>query len=221
MVHMKKLNILGYQGKKVSNVFFEQETDQHKAALLYPGWGYTVEMPAMFYTSSLLAEQGYDVLQVAYTYNRNEDYLALSQAEQHQWFFADIEAAFEKMRSFRKNPELVLVGKSMGTLALSHLLDKYTLPENTKLVWLTPLIANENMRRNIAEFKGKSLIVIGTADQHYHAEGLQEVQDLPQVEIFEIENADHGLQFEKDTLSSLMLMEKILTRVKKFVEIQG
>ena len=221
MVHMKKLEIAGYQGKKVGNVFFEQQTDQHKAALLFPGWGYTVEMPAMFYTSSLLVEQGYDVLQVAYTYNRNEDYLALSQAEQHQWFFADIEAAFEKMRSFRENPELVLVGKSMGTLALSHLLEKYSLPESTKLVWLTPLIANENMRRNMAEFKGKSLIVIGTADQHFHAEGLQEVQALPQMEIFEIENADHGLQFEKDTLSSLMLMEKILTRVKKFLEVKA
>ena len=218
MVHMKKLNILGYQGKKVSNVFFEQQTDQHKAALLFPGWGYTVEMPAMFYTSSLLAEQGYDVLQVAYTYNRNEDYLALSEAEQHQWFFADIEAAYEKMLSYRENSEMILVGKSMGTLALNHLLNKYSIPESWKLVWLTPLIANKDMRRNIAGFKGKSLIVIGTADQHYHIEGLQEVKDLPQIEIFEIENADHGLQFDKDTLSSLVLMEKILARVKKFIE---
>jgi hypothetical protein len=43
------------------------------SAMLFPGWGYTVEMPAMFYTSLLLAELGCDVLQVAYTYNRNPE----------------------------------------------------------------------------------------------------------------------------------------------------
>ena len=212
---------LGIRAKKVTNVFFEQQKNQGKAALLFPGWGYTVEMPAMFYTSSLLAEQGYDVLQVAYTYNRNEEYLALSEEERNQWFFADIEAAYQKMLSYRENSEMILVGKSMGTLALSHLLDKYEIPESWKLIWLTPLIAKEELRRNMAGFKGKSLIVIGTADQHYDVQGLEEVRKLEQVEIFEIEDANHGLQFEKDTLSSLVLMEKILARIKEFIGIKA
>jgi predicted alpha/beta-hydrolase family hydrolase len=113
---------------------------------------------------------------------------------------------------------MVLVGKSLGTLALSYLLGKGELPSTCKLVWLTPLIEQKELRKNLAAFKGRSLAVIGTADHHYDPQALAEVKALKQVDVFEIEGADHGLQLAGDTISSLILMEKILSRMKKFIE---
>ena len=45
---------------------------------------------------------------------------------------------------------VVLIGKSLGTLAMGHLLTMADPPPNVGAVWLTPLLSNERLRQQIS-----------------------------------------------------------------------
>lgn len=75
----------------VPNTFIKQDRSNH-LAILFPGLGYTVDMPLLYYTTNVLLDMGADVLQVRYTY-QTESFQSLSQETQYQKIIADCSAA--------------------------------------------------------------------------------------------------------------------------------
>lgn len=217
MYSLTALEISGYRGEPVPNTFFQQYQETRHAALLLPGLGYTCQMPLFYYPTLLLQALGADVLCVDYAYNRRPDFQTLPPPEQARWLYTDVAAAYNSILSQRSYEQVTVIGKSLGTLAMGHLLTTEALRMDTKAIWLTPLLKNEALRAQIQRYGQHSLFVIGTADPHYSAAYLAEVQAATQGERVVVEGADHSLVINGDVFKTLQAMDQIMHAVQKFL----
>jgi hypothetical protein len=198
----------------VPNTFIKQESSRH-LAIIYPGLGYNTDMPLLYYTTSILSKRGADVLQLRYNY-QSEAFQSLAEKAQYQKVIADSSAAYTTAIKQQSYSQITLVGKSLGTLALGHLLTQSGLAK-TKFIWLTPLFRNESLRNQITSVKHQALFVIGTKDTHYSADVLKEVEDKTGGESLVIENANHSLEAE-GVLESVSIMQQYVSKVSTFIE---
>jgi hypothetical protein len=198
----------------VPNTFISQESSNH-LAIIFPGLGYNADMPLLYYTTSVLSKQGADVLQLRYTY-QNEAFQSLAEQAQYQKIIADCSAAHAVAIKQRSYSRITLVGKSLGTLALGHLLTQSDI-SSTKFVWLTPLFRNEPLRKQLTSRKHQALFVIGTKDPHYKADVLNEVENKTGGESLVVQNANHSLEVE-GVLESVAITEQYVGSLSAFLD---
>jgi hypothetical protein len=218
MISFKSLGISDYHGEPLSNTFMQQEQGTRQLAIVLPGQGYTAHMPVLYYPTSLLVNRGADVLCVEYDYYRKPAFGKVSGVERSRWLFADATAALETGLAQRPYERIVLIGKSLGTLAMGRLLTTDTRLTHASCIWLTPLVRNEALRRQIAQAKPRSLFVIGTADSHYDAAGLAEVVEATHGQSLVIKGANHSLEIVGNISESLRAMEQVVQAVATFLD---
>jgi hypothetical protein len=217
MLIFTTLDIIGYRDEPVPNTFVHQDGESAHLAILYPGFYYRATMPALYYPERLLAARGADVLRVETAYDRAPDYQSLPEPRRRAWFEADAAAARDAALAHRDYTRVTLVGKSIGTLALGHLLAAGGLPERADYVWLTPLLRVGALRASIIEAQPRSLFVIGTADGEYRADYLAEVEEATGGGSVVIEGADHSLEVGGDVLASLEAMQRVVRELASFL----
>lgn len=218
---MKTLKIGGYRGELVPNTFFHQNRGADHLAILFPGIGYTCQMPLLYYETGLfLWSLGADVLWVEYAYNQ-ADFKSMPEGKRKDWFNADVTASCKAGLEQRAYSKVTLSGKSLGTLALGHLLTSESELRHAQAIWLTPLLKDEKLRGEIRKVRQRSLLVIGTKDAHYNGIALEEMRTLPQVRIVALEGADHSLEVEGDVSKSIGLIGKVIKEIERFVQSSG
>ena len=218
MISFKSLSISDYHGAPLSNTFMHQEQTARQLAIVLPGQGYTAHMPVLYYPTRLLVSRGADVLCVEYDYHRKPAFGKASSVERGRWLFADATAALEAGLAQRAYEQVVLVGKSLGTLAMGHLIATDARLAQSPCIWLTPLVRDETLRRQIAQVKPGSLFVIGTADSHYDPAGLAQVVEATRGQSLVIEGANHSLETGDNVLESLHAMERVVQAVATFLD---
>jgi len=217
MVQQEKLDLNGYDDRPLPHTFFKQETDTDHLALILPGRDYTAHMPLLFYPTLTLLNRGVDVLRLDVHYLKRDEFQALEMNQQLRYLFAEVETAYQMGMAQGDYQQVTLVGKSLGTLAMGHLLTTASLPARVNAIWLTPLVRFDFLREQIKTFAGHSLFVIGTADPHYDAQRLAEVQQATQGEVVIIEDADHGMNIAGDLSGSIKALDKIVQAVDAFL----
>lgn len=211
------LPVLGYRGEAVPNRFQRPSGARDRLAILLPGYGYTLDMPLFYYAENLLLERGWDLLRVEYAYNQRPDFQSASAPERERWLLEDATSAYRAGLSQRAYGEVVLIGKSLGTLAMGHLL---TMDEHTtfvRAVWLTPLLGEPRLREQIARFGGPSLFVIGTADADYDPTWLEEVRQATDGQTVVVEGADHGMDIAGDPVACVRALEQVIAALDRFL----
>ena len=219
MYSFKTLGIAGYRNEPVPNTFLRQDEAARELAVVLPGVGYTCHMPLLYYPSQALLTLGMDVLWVEYNYIRRPDYRALADAEQKQWLFTDVAAACQAAVTQRSYQQVTLVGKSLGTVAMSRLLATDTRFAKSRLVWLTPVLRNDDVRAQILRGGSRALVAIGTADPFYDPEYLADLQAAAKSEVVIVDGADHSLEVAGDVLQSLQILERVTRAIRAFVSI--
>jgi predicted alpha/beta-hydrolase family hydrolase len=218
MALVSDLAIVGYHDEPVPNRFIRHEGDADHLAILLPGFGYTSDMPLFYYAENLLTERGADLLRVEYAYNRRPEFAGLPRDERLRWLIADAVAAYRTGLAQRPYRQLTLVGKSLGTLAMAHLLMVEALPPGrVRAVWLTPLLGEERVRTQITHWSGPSLFVIGTDDPHYRAQWLDDLGNAGQNEAVVIDRADHGLDVPGDAVASAEAVLRVVRALSAFL----
>ena len=215
MYAIESLDIRGYQNIPVPNAFFRQQHVTDHLAIVFPGMGYTAQMPVLYYPTRLLLSRAADVLRVDYVYPRPE-LQALAATEQERSFQTDITAAYAAARTQRPYTQVTLVGKSIGTLALGYLLATTPMPP-VRCIWLTPLLRNDQLRSQMCQIKHPALIVIGTADPHYNATYLAEVEAATDGWSVIIEDADHSLEIDGKLVESIQAQARIIEAMEQFI----
>ena len=211
------LTIQGYRNEPVLNRLLRPEGAIDHLALLLPGYGYTLDMPLFYYAEKLLLERGWDVLRVEYAYNTRPEFQTLSKPERDRWLLEDTTAAWRAGLGQRNYERVVLIGKSLGTMAMGHLLTAADLPPNLGAVWLTPLLSEERLRQQIQQYGGPSLFVIGTADPHFEPVVLEKMQVATVGEAVIVKNADHGMDILGDPVSSVRAVERVVEALVRFL----
>jgi hypothetical protein len=218
MYQQEILDLKSYNNQPLPNTYFKQKGDTDHLALFLPGRGYTTSMPLFFYPALLFLERGVDVLRLDVNYSEREDFQALEMNEQLRHLFAEVMAAYQAGMARQDYRQVTLMGKSLGTLAMGHLLTSAPLPPVVNAIWLTPLIRFDFLREQIKTFAGRSLFVIGTADPHYDAKWLAEVQQTTAGKVVTIEGADHGLNIAGDVSGSIKAMGEIVRAIDAFLK---
>lgn len=212
------LKIPGFRDEPVPNGFFKQEQDTKHLALVFPGLGYTNQMPILYYAGRTLELQGADVLRVDYAYNLRSEYETLTFAGKMQWLLTDVTAAFQIALSQRSYAKITLVGKSLGTLAMGHILTHSDFSHSVQCVWLTPLLRNERLRDQIKKVPHKAFFVIGTADPFYDPGILKELETATSGKSVVIPGADHGLEIHADMGRSLQALREWVKELEIFLK---
>lgn len=210
------LNLYGYQGQPVPHAFFRQTQSNGHLALILPGLGYNAHMPVLYYPTLLMLNRGADVLRVDYNYMTAE-FQQLTRQEQAEQIQADVVAAYTAAVAQRSYTHLTLIGKSIGTLALGHLLS--SIPNlSARCVWLTPLLRNEQLRQQIASSRQPGLFVIGSADPHYDIQLLTELEKATGGSSLIIDKADHSLEITGNVIASIKAQERIIEALENFLK---
>ncbi len=209
------LEILSSDSTRVPNTFTKQEASNH-LAIIFPGLGYNADMPLLYYTAEVLVKSGADVLQVRYSY-QSKSFQALSQEAQYQKIIADCFAAYATATKQRDYTRVTLVGKSLGTLALGYLLAQQHELKKATFAYLTPLLNNEQLRKQITLVKHRALFVIGSSDPHYNADVLGDVEEKTGGVSLVAEHADHSLEVA-EVQESVSIIKQYVSKLSAFLD---
>jgi hypothetical protein len=217
MYSFESIDIMGYDGKSVPNTYLKLKAPSEKLAIVFPGRGYTSQGPLLHYTINLLLENRINVLSVDYNYMNNPEFNGLEWEKKQEWLFADVEEAFKVATDSIDAEIRILVGKSLGTLAIGHLLDTFSSTRKNTAIWHTPLVKMPHLVRQITKHKPHSLFVIGTSDPHYEKEVLDEVKGATNGKLIVIEGANHSMEVSGGVEDSLEVMTEIVGGIRQFL----
>ena len=194
-------------GESVANT--QYDAGKEKAVIVFPGAGYTCEMPMLYYAAKMMMHHGYSVFAMRYP-----ESLELSNAERLGDYAAE---AYGKISSMGYG-KVDLIGKSIGTLAISGLLSSGKIRSRTKAAWLTPLLANGYFLRNSGSGGDllRSLFITGDADPHFDKKGLEEVSAGGYSMV--VHGGDHIREIAGDWRASLGVLVNVLSRIERFFD---
>lgn len=216
MPSVKRLNIVGYNNEEVPNLYIDSSSNQ--LAVLLPGLAYSNDSPILYYTANYLIEKGISVLKVDYKYFESEKYLASSKEVQKHWLISDVEAAIKTVLSIQDFERVILVGKSIGTLAIGEILTADNQFENAEIVWLTPLFKNEELLQQVLKIDNRSLFIIGTEDPSYNNDTFAKILENDNVDSLIVEGADHSIDIENNIIESIDQSKEILLKIMRFID---
>lgn len=216
----RMLHILGHQDEPLPHRFLQREEETNHAVLILPGGEVFAQSPALYYSELECMHRGADILWVGY--NARPQFGSLSLEEKAVWALHDSIAAYQTLLHQRAYTRLTLIAKSLGTLALGHLLTELPPKVPAQAIWLTPLINRQALRAQMYQAAQPSLFVIGTQDPFYDAASVREVQkrSAEYGHMLLIEGADHGLEVGTDgtdMLGSLQVLEQVMRAIQAFL----
>lgn len=212
---IQSLDITGYNDRPLPNTFLRQSADTDRLGIILPGYRHTVDMPDLHYIGSVLAAKGADVLKVEYAYPKT-DFMKRSEQEQSDWLAADVRAACAAGLRQRAYGRVTLAGKSLGTLAMGHLLEDAAF-ESAGCIWSTPILASDWLCARIKSHRPRSLFIIGTADHFYQPAILKELVDATRGKALVLQGVHHGLEIEGDMPGTLAALRRIVEAVQAFI----
>ncbi len=217
MVLGEELDIKGYDDKRLKNKFYRQPNQTSKVALVFPGLAYNSTMPLLHYSIQAILASGINVLAVDYDYSNNQEFLQKPIRARNDWLIGDVEAALEHIVKEEKQDVVCLAGKSLGTLAVGHLLETRENLRDAKTIWLTPLIKNPDLIEQMLTYMKDAIMVIGTSDSQYDNSIIDRLNAATQLGGIVVEGANHSLEIEGDVTKSLGVLMQVVTIIQQFL----
>ncbi|ASS68435.1 MULTISPECIES: hypothetical protein [unclassified Paenibacillus] len=181
-------------------------------AVLFPGQGYSCEMPLLHYAGKSAMQEGDDLLLLEYGYQAArrepgpfEDAIAAASA--------DCAAVLRPL--LERYDRLAFIGKSVGTVVSSH--TREALAEDLRgkefrHIFLTPIgPAIPSMLRD------GGLVAVGTADPVFGPEDMRRTAAGNGVRLLAIDGGDHALELP-DVGQSLDILREIVSAVGMYLK---
>lgn len=205
MVKGKKVRI-----NEIECTYFE--ATNNKISFIFSGTGYTYDKPALYYTTQILLEKGFDVIQVHYSFkqelfNQSEDVIS-------QTIYGCVNAVVESQLEQKAYEKILFIGKSLGTIPIitHYMQQKFDVP--VQFINFTPILSMNLIVNKLQQAPSESLMIIGTADSNYDEDTLR---TLSQHRIKVVSNANHSLDIENDAVQSIQILKQILDEVVLFI----
>lgn len=205
-----RLDALASGPSALPHAFLRAEGGSETVALLFPGFGYRVTAPLLHYAEQALLWRGADVLRLDLAYDADPTFPAHDPEARRARIRSDAERALEAALAAGDHRNIVLVGKSLGTLALADLVAGPLADRGPVCVWLTPLLNDAGLREAVTRQRPPSLYVIGTADPLYDAGVLEELRDACGGRSVVVDGADHGMLVPGDMAATLEGLRRVM-----------
>ena len=217
MENFGELRITGYDKKPIKNTLTYLDKPSGKIAIVFPGIGYTCQMPLLYHTTNVMVQHGYDVLWVEYQYG--EVWHGMVEEKRLEMVGFDAEAALSAAMSHQKYKDIVLVGKSLGSYALAALNKTHGIK---KSVGLTPLLERKLIYPIMDQKAGAGLFIIGSIDPEYSQERLDALKKNGG-KVLVIPDADHSIEIHTaglrgDVHKSIEVLAKVVKEVDSFID---
>ena len=218
MVQISTLDLSGLKNQSVGGMFFRQETPAQHLGIIFPGYGYTCDRALLHYPMQMLLDQGADVLQVNYAFTNKPGFWQGGDETRAIWFGADATVAMRAVLEQGAYKQFTLIGKSLGTLAVSQVMTIMKELADARVILFTPLLKNPRLVQQIIGFKGKTLLVVGTEDTLHASDTLKVIQTSREVEVIEVKDGNHALDIPGEVIHSLDRLMMVMQGVDRFLE---
>lgn len=212
-----QLTITLPDGSAVPNQLVRRGAGATRLGLFFPGLHYSNDMPLLYYTAHALLYRNTDVLQLRADYTA-APFRSLQGPERVRRISQDAEAIYQAGLKQRDYQQVVLVGKSIGTLGMAHLINTNPNLASSLAIWLTPLFYQPDLIEAISACKNNSLVVAGTGDSIYDPAAAERIQKEGGMELILIDSADHSLELDGDLFRSLQSVQDVMRAVDGFLD---
>lgn len=209
------LEVYAHQEIPLSNKFIKHKTPSDRLALIFPGLRYTCDMPLLYYSTELLLERGCDVLQL-WIDSEAPEFEPISQAELTQQLLEYSEALLIAGKNGGTYNDLLLVGKSLGTLTMTLMLTNDQAFLNETTIWFTPLVNLPPVSQVMLSLSGPAFIAGGDADPTFEQEAVSQIKAKPNTTVTVLKDANHSLEIPGDPIRSLQILSRVLIDLTGF-----
>ena len=183
-----------------------------KLAVFFPGIGYTVDKPLMYYGRRIAANHGYEIKLLPYAGFPGK---VIGDRDIMEESFRIAWCQSKEMLSdtdFSNYGEILLVGKSIGTIVAAQMAERSSVREKTRLILYTPLEKTFDYSfENAVAFTGLADPWVGKKDSR-----IPMLCKQREIECHLINGANHSLE-TGDVRKDLRNMQMIMTETEKFV----
>lgn len=176
---------------------------ERKLAIFFPGGKYGTQAPLFYYADLVMAEKGYEVIEISY------DDLTVTSSD---WINQTREQIWGRLKriDFSAYGEIVLVTKSIGTVLAGWIRTK--IGRNVKTIFLTPL-------RGAFEYMDKenSMVIAGTLDRLLSGEELAGYCEEKEICLHQFEGAGHAIVDRKNPVRSAEILTEIVKLYEEFI----
>lgn len=209
------IDITTQSGKSIPNRFYKQTELAKQLAIVFPGMRYTCDKPLLYYTTLLLIKSNCDVLQIWSDY-ASPEYEKLAGSELGMALFSEAVDVINHAVSLDNSKQIILVGKSIGTLTMALLLGQSQPPNLSSTIWFTPLLNIPWVVDAIRNIQIPAFIAGSPADRTYDLDIIKSLEKS-QVTSVVIPNANHSLELPDDPIGSLKIINEIIGKLAEFV----
>ena len=164
------------------------DTGGKKLAVIFPGMGYNIDRPLLFYSRELLEKEGYEILSIEW----ND--IIKTRYDQASELLDKIE--------FDEYEDVIFVSKSIG----SEISSTYVVNHNLRVrqIWYTPLQGAFDVCSG--DIEEESIIAfIGTKDERSNVYQIKIKAEQLKIELHVYDDCDHSLECKDDSQNQEVL----------------
>jgi hypothetical protein len=214
MYTFTKDSVAGYNNQQVPFQLIKQNKQASSLAVMLPGRGYTVQGPLFHYSTGVFLNKGFDVLHVNYDYNTVQSE-SLTLEEEIQQITEDVNSVLDYILKYQPYDFYTLIGKSLGTIALSSIVDRISL-KNAKIIWLTPLLQLDYVMDKMLSSSQNGLCIIGDEDPCFISEKLEKLKDKENMQTLLLPGTEHSLNYADRPVDSIDVLKTVITEISNF-----
>jgi hypothetical protein len=199
-----RIDVGGAEGP-IGNVYLRQNGT--RLAVAFPGGRGGWMTPAVYYPVLAMLDEGFDALCLDSIYD---------QTPSSERLLYDATAALRAGAAAAAYEQVVLAGKSLGTLAMAELILHDPELADAPTVWLTPLLKNGRVAAALDCLTTPGLVVIGTEDPHHDREALSAVEARGH-RVLVVAGANHGLAVDGDARRSAAVPRQLVDTVLDYL----
>lgn len=204
----------GYKNQPVSFQHIKQNKQSNALAVMLPGRGYTVQGPLFHYSTGVFLNKGFDVLHVNYDYTTVQSE-SLTLEEEIKQITEDVNSVLDHILKDQSYENHTLVGKSLGTIALSSIVDRMAFKE-AKIIWLTPLLQLDYVMDKMNSSTQNGLCIIGDEDPCFIPEKFENLKRKENMQTLLMPGTEHSLNYADRPIDSIDVMKKVITEISNF-----
>jgi len=180
-----------------------------KLAIIFPGIGYHVDKPLLYYAKKLAVSYGYEIVEVEYK-NFSKDIKGNREKmlEAFQFGVEQTEEILEEI-DFSKYEQILCISKSIGTAIASVYTSRHQL--ETKNIFYTPVIESFEVMEQ------EGIVFHGTSDPWAKTKDVEEECKKKNLPLVEIKDANHSLE-TGNAIKDIKNLKKLMKKTKKYIE---